>query len=725
MSHKRYIFLLIFVVNCFASTAQIPTGYYNDAIGKHGYELKAALAHIIDGHQVVPFSGMEVNYPLTDCDPEQDSLLIDIYGGCRFDVSQTGSNCYADSCICYDKEHLFCQSWMGGAANSSCPSFSDYHHIFPCDGGINRARGNMYFGEVQHPNKEYRLGSKYGPMSFASQQGNEVPQSGSAFDPMDEYKGDIARALFYVATRYMFEDEGFSTEYAMNDHSQLRPWAVEMLLNWCVADPVSEKEMARNNAIYNIQHNRNPYIDHPELVNMIFGDDTLTNFSGVLAVVNRPHITEFEVNDVNSVTITFDRPMTASTLTQPQNYTFNYGIAVNGATPNGSNQVTLTLGTPITVGIQYRCIIRNVQSQDGVFIADTSCFFIHGFSPNHTVFNGWTFDYVSDAQLEAHADFPANYGLLQATAKLYYDGQFGSSNFVYDTSFYRTELRNFVGQSGTPIGDPRTASDASKCFALQNTSANGKAFVLKFSTNNYKNIIVTFARRITGSGFHLYAYEWSTDGTNYHPIGDTMDASSSYTPEQYELQTIDLQDIEEIEQQQNVYLRITIDGATAPLGNVRFDNICVHGQKCVSENVIIYDTVRQGDIYAQHGFYIPISATQALGTTQHEHQVEIMGQCDSLYTLYLTVEEANGIGENGQPAFRIFPNPTKEKITVQGSNLQTIELYSQTGQRIGGIIADDPTQAEIPVNNLSSGLYFIKISTTDGKNATQKVVVNK
>ncbi len=721
MSHKKYILLLIFVVSCFAATAQIPTGYYNDAIGKHGYELKVALAHIIDGHQVVPFSGMEVNYPLTDCDPEQDSLLIDIYGGCRFDVSQTGSNCYADSCFCYDKEHLFCQSWMGGAANSSCPSFSDYHHIFPCDGGINRARGNMYFGEVENPNKRYRMGTKYGPLSFTSRQGNEVPHSGSAFDPMDEYKGDIARALFYVATRYMFEDEGFSTEYAMNERSQLRPWAVEMLLDWHIGDPVSEKEIARNNAIYTIQHNRNPYIDHPELVNMIFGNDTLTNFTDVVMVVNRPHITEFVVNDVNSITITFDCPMVASTITQPQNYTINYGISVGSVTLDSVNQVTLNLETPVTVGQYYRCVIRNAQSQDGVFIADTACFFIHGFSPNHSVFNAWTFDYLSDAQLEVHAALPANYGQLQATAKLYYDGQYGSSNFVYDTNFYYSELRNFVGESGNTIGDPRTTPYAGKCFAVQNRSANGKAFVLKFSTNHYKNIILTLAQQITQAGFHQYAYEWSTDGANYHLIGDTLTLETA----NYALQNIDLQDIDEIEEQQFVYIRITIDGAYSPIGNARFDNICVHGQKCISENTILFDTIQQGDIYAEHGFYIPSSATQTLGTTQYDRQVEILGHCDSLYTLNLTVVEASGIDEQVFPAFRIFPNPAKEKITVQGSNLQTIELYSQTGQRILQEQAKNPTHCEVSVNHLPAGLYFIKISTTDGKNATQKVVVNK
>lgn len=717
---KRFFTILLLFITAATLQAQIPAGYYNEAIGKHGYELKSALAHIIDDHIVVPFSTMEVNYPLTDCDPAQDSLLIDIYGCCRFEVTQTGSDCYADSCICYDKEHLFCQSWMGGSANSSSPSFSDYHHIFPADGGINRARGNMYFGEVDNPNKTYTCGTQYGPMSFVSSNGNDVPHNGSAFEPIDEYKGDIARALFYVATRYMFEDEGFATDKEMTLKSQLRPWAVEMLLIWNTLDPVSDKEIARNNAIYGIQHNRNPYIDHPELVSMIFGNDTTLDFSDTLVLVERPRVANFEVNDVSSITVTYDSEMVAASITNAHNYTFNHGLSVDSITLVAPNQVTLHLTFPLTIGIYYYCIVKNGQGQNGIFMSDTACTFVYGYSPYHTVFAGWTFDALANSTLENRTPISANYGSLTNGALLYYNGQNGSSDFTYGT-----ELCNY---GGTLVGDPRTqgATDG-KAFSIQSSAANGKHIVLKFSTANYTDLLLTYARRVTSTGFKKIFYEWSLDGSNFHPIGDTITLGNNTNYGTFELQTIDLQDIEEIEQQASVFLRITIDGAYATSsfdnGNIRFDNFCIHGQKCVAENIILYETISQGEEYTQHGFNIHTSAAQPTGTLEYSLQVDVPNQCDTLYTLYLTI--VSGIGDNEMPDFKIYPNPAREELNITGENLREVQLYNSLGQTVVEPIHWVSGSTVISVGSLPAGVYFAKVTDSIGRSAIQKVIINR
>lgn len=726
---KKINFTIFFLCCIIFSFAQIPSGYYNDAIGLHGYALKSALAHIIDGHTVYNFGDLQNYYYLTDPDPERDSLLIDIWGDCRFHPDQTGSNCYADSCICYDKEHVFSQRWMrpgsGDYSNDTCASFSDFHHIFPCDGGINRARGNMSYGEVANPRVQYNCGTKYGPNSFTSHYGHDVPNpSSSVFEPTLEYKGDVARALFYMATRYMFEESGFATDQPMTYHAQLRPWAAEMLLNWHLLDPVSQKEIDRNNAIYALQHNRNPFVDHPELVNMIFGLDTLTDFSEDYVEVVRPRVADFEINDVNSVTITFDSAMVASTLSNTANYIFNHGVSVDEVAVDSSNRITLTLSQPLTVGVYYYCIVRNVQALNGHFITDTAISFVHGYSANHTVFTGWTFDDVTNEVLENHWPLAANYGLLHSSGRLYYNGEYGASQFTYDTtsSFAYSELRNFAGNSGTITGDPRPNSDPSKCFAIQNRSANGKHFVLHFSTNNYKNLILTFARRITATGFSQYFYEWSYDGINYQPLTDTLSADPSTLGADYGLCELDLQEADFLELQPSVYLRITIDGAYSNYGNVRFDNICLHGQKCVAENVIIYDTIPQGGTYTNHGFNIPISASQALGTLEFERQVEVPGQCDSLYTLYLTIEV--GVNDPSAPQFKIYPNPAHDQISIIGENLDFLQIYNCVGQKMTERAIENDN-AIISLNNYNSGIYFVKIRTKSGASATQKVIIKK
>jgi hypothetical protein len=137
------------------------------------------------------------------------------------------------------------------------------HHLFPTDGFVNNKRANYAFGEVRSASWTSRNGSKLGTCKTSG-------FSGTVFEPIDEYKGDFARALMYMSVRYYTEDSGWSTS-DMTTKSEIKPWAMQMLLCWHEQDPVSQKEINRNNAIYNqYQHNRNPFIDHPEYARMIW-----------------------------------------------------------------------------------------------------------------------------------------------------------------------------------------------------------------------------------------------------------------------------------------------------------------------------------------------------------------------------------------------------------------------------------------------------------------------
>jgi hypothetical protein len=130
-------------------------------------------------------------------------------------------------------------------------------------------RSNYAYGTVGSATWTSQNGSKLGTCNWPG-------FSGTAFEPRDEYKGDFARTYFYMSTRYYTEDSGWSSS-DMTIKSQLKPWALQMMLHWSTVDPVSQKETDRNNTVYGFQNNRNPFIDHPEYASMIWGNPVGTD----------------------------------------------------------------------------------------------------------------------------------------------------------------------------------------------------------------------------------------------------------------------------------------------------------------------------------------------------------------------------------------------------------------------------------------------------------------
>lgn len=250
-------FLLFLLIATLTGFSQIPNGYYNAANGKTGDELKEALHDIIKGHQVVSYGGLLNAFAYTDNDGNGN--VWDIYSNCTFSYSGN-SQCgvYEHEGDCWNREHTWPQSWF----NESSTPRSDLFHVYPTDGYVNGQRSNYPYGEVGNYIYISGNGSKLGSCVTSG-------YTGRVFEPIDEYKGDIARSYFYMSVRYYSEDDDWSTS-AMTNKSVILPWAMTMLLRWSDEDPVSDKEIARNNAVYGYQNNRNPFIDHPEYARMIW-----------------------------------------------------------------------------------------------------------------------------------------------------------------------------------------------------------------------------------------------------------------------------------------------------------------------------------------------------------------------------------------------------------------------------------------------------------------------
>ena len=283
----KTILLNILLFTSLMSFAQIPAGYYDNAIGDTGITMKIALHNIIKGHTVVSYSSLHQHYKVTDKKPNGKvwDMYSDVPGGTppyefTFITDKCGS--YQNEGDCYNREHSFPQSWFSKAS----PMKSDLFHVYPTDGKVNGMRSSYPYGEVSNPTKTSLNGSKLGP--------NTTPgYSGTVFEPIDAYKGDFARTYFYMATRYYSEDGSWPGSVSTNG-AEPKPWALNLLYQWHLQDTVSQKEIDRNNAVYGIQHNRNPFIDHPEWVDTIWfysasGPSAIDNKVEELDVVLAPN----------------------------------------------------------------------------------------------------------------------------------------------------------------------------------------------------------------------------------------------------------------------------------------------------------------------------------------------------------------------------------------------------------------------------------------------------
>jgi endonuclease I len=271
-------FFLLFLLSVTFSFAQIPTGYYNAATGT-GYTLKTNLRNIIANNTnsltTANYGGLWVLYTSTafrDNYYENNGSLLDIYsenpiGTDSYEYTNTNQQCgnYSGEGSCYNREHLMPQSVF----NSLYPMYSDAHFVVPSDGAVNGARGNFPFGVVNSPSYTSSNGSKKGN-NFNS--GYSAGYSNTVFEPINEFKGDVARALLYVATRYQDEVTTWDN-YDMLNNTNNQVYTntfLNILIKWHIQDPVSAYEIAKNNAVYNFQNNRNPYIDNPNYVCQIW-----------------------------------------------------------------------------------------------------------------------------------------------------------------------------------------------------------------------------------------------------------------------------------------------------------------------------------------------------------------------------------------------------------------------------------------------------------------------
>ena len=275
-------FALAITAKTVTPAASLPV-YYEDIQGKSGKSLFDAVQKVTrEGYTSLGYDGLWGAFKTTD--KKSNGKVWDMYSDCSWTFGSDQCGSYSSECDCYNREHSIPKSWFGGSTSGpGC----DIFHLVPTDGKVNGIRSNYAFGEVSSASYTYDGAKKgsaksitiIGGNTIAGNTGTTISCSGTVFEPRDEYKGDFARGymgslLKWAGDQSFTTGEGskiFTTNFTTGSFG-LTKYGVALLMKWHRQDPVSQKEVARNNGIQQTQGNRNPFIDYPYLAEFIWGE---------------------------------------------------------------------------------------------------------------------------------------------------------------------------------------------------------------------------------------------------------------------------------------------------------------------------------------------------------------------------------------------------------------------------------------------------------------------
>ncbi len=269
-----------------AETSVVPsttlTTYYETINGKSGEDIRSALNSKIRPHTTISYDNLRYIYQYSDTYDAKGTVIEDIYSYC--DPAYTTDFC--DGTCGYNREHSVPKSWF----NEATPLYSDAFHLYPTNCYVNSNRGNYAYGECADGEKCTTNGvqakGRRGLSTFVSDNGTNYSSVGTVFEPDNEYKGDLARTYFYMVTCYMtqqfnYADGGVKMFEYTNGTAYFTQYSIDLLMKWHRQDPVSKKELIRNEVIYGNttynksdykQGNRNPFIDYPQLAEYLWGN---------------------------------------------------------------------------------------------------------------------------------------------------------------------------------------------------------------------------------------------------------------------------------------------------------------------------------------------------------------------------------------------------------------------------------------------------------------------
>jgi endonuclease I/chitodextrinase len=671
------------------SFAQIPSGYYSTAIGT-GYTLKTNLYNIIKGHTDRGYDGLYLTYQTSDRDYyyENDGTVLDMYSEnptgidpYNYSTSVSSDKCgnYSVEGDCYNREHIIPQSVF----NSNAPMVSDAHSITPTDGKVNGLRSAFPHGIVASASKTTLNGSKLGSSGVSG-------YSGTVFEPIDEFKGDIARMYFYFATRYQNTVSGYSFDMFNNTSDQVFTTAfLNMLLTWHAQDPVNAREIARNNAIYTRQNNRNPYIDHPEYVQLIWNPTADT--------VAPTAATNLAVTGTTSSAVSLS--WTAGT---DNIAVTSYDIYMNGVlktSVSGSNLTASINGLSASTAYSFYIIAKDAAVNS---------------SPVSNTANGTTTIAIADTEIPTAPTNLAVTGSSSSTVSLSWTASTDNIGIASYDVYVNSAFKSTVSGTTALINGltPSTtysfyvlAKDAAANPSPQSNSVNGTTTAVSSScaSESFENIPASASSYATQTWTGDSGSNWTaTDARTDEKVNTTRaitirngSLSASTTADGIGNLTVTTQ------------LRFT---GTSGTFNLRVNGNIV--------GTIPYSTTGVSTTTTVSG--INISGDVIISITDNSTTSNRVAIDDLSWTCYSGL----GVETLSQKEFKIYPNPSNGNFNVifdDSNGLHSVEIISLLGQKV--FENNNVQSSSISVTNLQKGTYLIKI-TKDSKSVVKKIVVN-
>lgn len=740
---KRFLLVSLGILYVQFLFAQIPDGYYDSANGLSGIDLKAALHNIIDGHTVKTYDDLWNILKESDEDPNNTENFILIYTG----RSIPKTSVYP----AFNREHVWAKSH--GFPDESDYGYTDAHHLRPSDVDVNSARGNLDFDNG-------------GNLVSGT---TDCYSDEDSWEPRDEVKGDIARMMFYMVVRYE-GDGGTSDDYDLElvDYvgtSGVNFGKLSTLLEWHKNDPVDNIDRHRNEVVFSYQHNRNPFIDHPEYVARIWGGNAL------------PAITHIEIDPINPTFV--DEVTVTATIYDSDGSISSAEIKWGTTSGNYNNSVTMNYSGSDDIysgiipaqekGETVYYVIEATDNESEVIQSVESFYTVaQNVLPNITgITNSPSTptegDDVtitaaisdSDGTISlAELKWGVAKGTYDNTVTMVYTGadniytgiipsQVGGTvvNYVIEAKDNDAESNrsdeysfsfNTVGneipeitninfepitpESNEPVSISATITDADGTISSASVkwgTENGLYPNIVTMNNNVDIYNADIPAQINETHVYFIVYAIDEDG------GATQSEEFSYIVEDIVNQVPIISNVlispESPTENDNVSISVNVSDEDGNIELVNF--IWKKGEGEYSDDV---------NMNFSGGAYYGLILKQAAGETIYfKITAEDNEGLTSNYEGSYEISQSNSINKDEIVNLKLYPNPTNGILNIEFSkseNLNSISIYNLIGEMLLEISDLNKPSCTVNLSSFPKGIYIIKISDTE-KSISRKIML--
>lgn len=696
-----------------------PTGYYNGTEGKTGSELKSTLNDIISGQMGWAYYYAKYALAHSDADPNTPGNIITVYKGSSVDALDYGTG--GDF---LNREHVWAKSH--GQFDVVLPTGADLHNLKPADASVNVSRSNKDFANCQDN----------GGTQHAEATG--CYYTSNAWEPRDEVKGDVARILFYMATRY--EGENGEVDLEVNDQLDNSPLPyhgkLSDLLQWNEQDPPDDFERHRNNVIYSYQQNRNPYIDHPEWVGMIWENEPANSIS--IGNVDQSLEMVFTGDAIGiEATITGTGAVSATL-----NWGTEYTNLSNAITMNSNGAV---FNTEIPAQASETDVYFSIAATDDNGSYSSVPYMYHV----EAIFNG-TIQTISEVQGEQAA---TPYDGQEVTITGVVTGNFGDGFFVQDGNgpwsgiFVYDVLNPIIGDSVILTGtvteyyDLTEIVDVTDYYLISRGNDLPEPIVLHINEvgEEYESVVIQLnAIECTNEdlGYGLWEATDATGSMGIHntqiyeiepSLGTVYDITGPCKWDYGEWK-IELRMASDVVSGDHDAPAVTdVIAVNSTSIKVTFSEI---PEESAATNIANY-SLNNGISVSNASVGFPLNniilTVDEMTAGTYELTVSNIEDGAGNVMTPQTISFSYGVGIDKANAldYNIYPNPTQNgTIQVQASiQIKQVTIYDALGRKIQSISPNTESN-HLTISNLSKGVYFVKIIGINNSIAAEKILVN-